>query len=83
MRLVRSGTSYISQDDMRQHFGLGGETQGDLEVRWLLNVAYMTLGRYPKDVPADLRAVAPGIPEAWYAASSRWIWPGSRTPSRT
>jgi len=27
---------------------------GDLEVRWLLNVAYMTLGRYPKDVPADL-----------------------------
>jgi hypothetical protein len=34
MRLVRSGTSYISQDDMRQHFGLAGETQADLEVRW-------------------------------------------------
>ncbi|HTK18983.1 MAG TPA: CRTAC1 family protein [Mucilaginibacter sp.] len=23
----------------------------DLESRWLLNIAYMTLGRYPKDVP--------------------------------
>jgi hypothetical protein len=27
---------------------------GNLEVRWLLNVAYMTLGRYPGDVPRDL-----------------------------
>jgi hypothetical protein len=34
MRLVRSGTSYISQDDMRQHFGLGAATEADLEVRW-------------------------------------------------
>jgi hypothetical protein len=34
-RLVRSGTSYISQDDMRQHFGLGAATQVDvLEVVW-------------------------------------------------
>jgi len=24
----------------------------DLEVKWLLNIAYMTLGRYPQDVPA-------------------------------
>jgi len=34
-RLVQSGTSYLSQDDMRQHFGLGAATQVDLiEVRW-------------------------------------------------
>jgi hypothetical protein len=35
MRNVRSGTSYISQDDMRPHFGLGGSTTVDsLEVLW-------------------------------------------------
>ena len=34
-RLVQSGTSYLSQDDMRQHFGLGAATQVDaIEVRW-------------------------------------------------
>jgi hypothetical protein len=34
-RWVRSGTSYISQDDVRQHFGLGSQEQADLvEVRW-------------------------------------------------
>jgi hypothetical protein len=34
-RLVRSGTSYLSQDDMRQHFGLGPATQAEvLEVLW-------------------------------------------------
>jgi hypothetical protein len=34
-RHVRSGTSYISQDDVRQHFGLGAQVQADLvEVRW-------------------------------------------------
>jgi hypothetical protein len=34
-RVVQSGTSYISQDDLRQHFGLGAATRVDsLEVRW-------------------------------------------------
>ena len=34
-RLVQSGTSYISQDDMRQHFGLGKALTVDaVEVRW-------------------------------------------------
>ena len=34
-RLVQSGTSYISQDDMRQHFGLGNASQVNaIEVRW-------------------------------------------------
>jgi len=33
----------------------------DLEARWLLNVAYMTLGRFPQDVPRE--QLIP--PEAW------------------
>lgn len=34
-RLIRSGSSYISQEDTRLHFGLGERTQVDkLEVRW-------------------------------------------------
>jgi hypothetical protein len=34
-RLVQSGTSYLSQDDMRLHFGLAQEPQADsIEVRW-------------------------------------------------
>ena len=34
-RYLRSGTSYISQDDVRQHFGLGTLAQAELvEVRW-------------------------------------------------
>ena len=34
-RVVQSGTSYLSQDDMRAHFGLGRATQADsVEVRW-------------------------------------------------
>ena len=35
MRLVQSGTSYLSQHDMRAHFGLGAATQADsIEVSW-------------------------------------------------
>ena len=35
MREVRAGTSYLSQDDLRLHFGLGAATQADhLVVRW-------------------------------------------------
>jgi hypothetical protein len=34
-RYVRSGTSYVSQDDVRQHFGLGAQPQAEsVEVRW-------------------------------------------------
>ena len=34
-RLVQSGTSYLSQDDTRRHFGLGAATRVDtLEVLW-------------------------------------------------
>jgi hypothetical protein len=32
---VQSGTSYLSQDDMRRHFGLGAATAAAwVEVRW-------------------------------------------------
>ncbi|HEY8151085.1 MAG TPA: ASPIC/UnbV domain-containing protein, partial [Vicinamibacteria bacterium] len=35
MRLVQSGTSYISQEDMRRHFGLGAQREADsVEVLW-------------------------------------------------
>jgi hypothetical protein len=34
-RLVQSGTSYLSQEDMRRHFGLGAATQVEwVEVKW-------------------------------------------------
>ena len=34
-RYVQSGTGYLSQDDMRQHFGLGEAARADsVEVRW-------------------------------------------------
>lgn len=34
-RNIRSGTGYLSQDDMRQHFGLGAARQADsVEVLW-------------------------------------------------
>ena len=33
--VVQSGTSYLSQNDMRQHFGLGAATTVDsIEVLW-------------------------------------------------
>jgi hypothetical protein len=31
---VRSGGSYLSQSDLRVHFGLGKQTAADVEVRW-------------------------------------------------
>ena len=31
---VRSGGSYISQSDLRIHFGLGAAADADLEIRW-------------------------------------------------
>lgn len=31
---VRSGGSYLSQNDLRVHFGLGSATKADLEIRW-------------------------------------------------
>jgi hypothetical protein len=31
---VRSGGSYLSQNDLRVHFGIGGNDAADVEVRW-------------------------------------------------
>jgi hypothetical protein len=31
---VRSGGSYLSQGDLRVHFGLGNAETADIEVRW-------------------------------------------------
>ena len=31
---VRSGNSYMSQNDLRVHFGLGKATKADLEIQW-------------------------------------------------
>jgi hypothetical protein len=41
---VRSGSSYISQSDLRVHFGLGAEEKADLEVRWPSGVVDKLLG---------------------------------------
>ena len=32
--MVRSGSSYLSQSDLRPHFGLGSSTKVDVEVQW-------------------------------------------------
>jgi hypothetical protein len=49
MREVKAGSSYLGQNDLRQHFGLGESTRAErLEVKW-------PSGRVDvvKDVPAD------------------------------
>jgi hypothetical protein len=48
MQEVRSGGSYISQSDLRLHFGLGTARQCALEVRWPTG----QVEKY-KDVAAD------------------------------
>jgi hypothetical protein len=32
--LVRCGSSYLSQSDLRPHFGLGSSAAADVEIRW-------------------------------------------------
>jgi hypothetical protein len=34
MEEIRSGGSYLSQNDLRAHFGLGRSNQADLEIHW-------------------------------------------------
>ena len=34
VREIRTGSSYLSQSDIRAHFGLGAATDVDLEIRW-------------------------------------------------
>jgi enediyne biosynthesis protein E4 len=41
---VRSGSSYISQSDLRVHFGLGKAETADLEIRWPSGVVDRLVG---------------------------------------
>ncbi len=43
---------YASLKAIDRYVSILQTDSGDLESRWLLNLAYMTIGRYPKDVPA-------------------------------
>jgi len=51
--------SYREEEDSEQAIAYYKEylkkNPKDLEVRWLLNLSYMTLGRYPAGVPAEYR----------------------------
>ena len=53
---LRPGQAYARISDSRraiEHFQrFLKQKPDDLEVRWLLNLAYMTIGRYPADVPS-------------------------------
>jgi len=53
---LRPGQSYTRTGDSEraiEHFlRFLKQKPGDLEVQWLLNLAYMTIGRYPDKVPA-------------------------------
>ncbi|HEV3166158.1 MAG TPA: CRTAC1 family protein, partial [Isosphaeraceae bacterium] len=40
-----------SRQAVKQFTAALAETPGDLRIRWLLNIAYMTLGEYPQKVP--------------------------------
>ena len=54
--LLRSGSSFLSQNDLRAHFGLGSQTRADVEVRWPSG----TVDRIP-GVPGDgVRTVVEG-----------------------
>ena len=44
-----------SQNAVRAFLGVLDKTPADLEIRWLLNVAMMTIGQYPDGVPASYR----------------------------
>ena len=48
VREVRSGSSYLSQNDLRLHFGVGTQESVELEVRWQNG----TLQRF-EDVPVN------------------------------
>ena len=41
---VRSGGSYISQNDLRVHFGLGSAEKADLEIHWPSGMVDKTAG---------------------------------------
>ena len=62
------GASYREKEDSRQANAYYREyltkNPKDLEVRWLLNLSYMTLGQYPRGVPVEYL-----IPESVFRSS--------------
>jgi tetratricopeptide (TPR) repeat protein len=50
---------YASQKAIEAYQQILQGDSSDLESRWLLNLAYMTIGQYPQDVPAKL--LIPGL----------------------
>jgi hypothetical protein len=66
--LVKPGPAYPGSEDSRQaiaHFERYLSARpDDLEVRWLLNLAYRTLGGYPDRVPPAFLIPASALPSA-------------------
>ncbi len=50
---------YATQKAIKTYEDMLHQTPKNLEARWLLNIAYMTLGTYPAGVPKDL--LIPGL----------------------
>lgn len=50
---------YATQKAIKQYEDILRRTPANLEARWLLNIAYMTLGTYPAGVPRDM--LIPGL----------------------
>jgi len=54
---IRPAARYLKTEDSRKAIGYLEtclkRTPGDLEAKWLLNVAYMTMGAYPAGVPKE------------------------------
>jgi hypothetical protein len=48
-----------TQQAIRYYIDILNTNHSDLESRWLLNIAYMAIGRYPDDVPEQL--LIPGL----------------------
>jgi enediyne biosynthesis protein E4 len=58
---VRSGGSYLSQNDLRLHFGVGGTAQAEVEIRWPSGTRQRVL-RLPVNRVHVLREQLPELP---------------------
>ena len=53
------------------------QNPNDMTSRWLLNIAYMTLGRYPKDVPKQWLIPASIVPDEYDIKRFNDVAPGA------
>jgi hypothetical protein len=60
MNEVRSGGSYLSQDDLRVHFGLGSAEKADLEIHWPSGMVDKTAGVRANQVVTITEGKGPG-----------------------